>query len=230
MKEGLREGELVVANGAFKIDSALQILAKPSMMSPEGGAPPAEHAHHALAPTRPSSEKVTDKHEPGEIPDAFKKSVDGVLSSYFKVQQALSLDNLEDARKGAKELAAALDGVDMNLLKGQSHMNWMKELKNSQNGSTAITDAKDIIKAREGFLILSESMIATVNKFKTSGAQPVFRLHCPMAFDGRGADWLQNASETENPYFGSSMFKCGSVVETLVESQKKGMMEEHTHE
>jgi Cu(I)/Ag(I) efflux system membrane fusion protein len=35
---GLSEGELVVTHGNFKIDSALQIQAKPSMMNPEGGA------------------------------------------------------------------------------------------------------------------------------------------------------------------------------------------------
>ncbi len=43
VKQGLAEGELVVTNGNFKIDSALQIQAKPSMMSPTGGAPPAHH-------------------------------------------------------------------------------------------------------------------------------------------------------------------------------------------
>jgi Cu(I)/Ag(I) efflux system membrane fusion protein len=37
VKEGLSEGEQVVTNGNFKIDSALQIQAKPSMMSPKGG-------------------------------------------------------------------------------------------------------------------------------------------------------------------------------------------------
>lgn len=36
VKSGLEEGEIVVFNGNFKIDSALQIQAKPSMMSPEG--------------------------------------------------------------------------------------------------------------------------------------------------------------------------------------------------
>jgi len=36
VQEGLVEGEVVVSNGNFKIDSALQIQAKPSMMSPEG--------------------------------------------------------------------------------------------------------------------------------------------------------------------------------------------------
>ena len=38
VRNGLREGEHVVTRGNFKIDSALQIQARPSMMSPEGGA------------------------------------------------------------------------------------------------------------------------------------------------------------------------------------------------
>lgn len=42
---GLREGERVVTRGNFKIDSALQIEAKPSMMSPEGGIAPPGHQH-----------------------------------------------------------------------------------------------------------------------------------------------------------------------------------------
>ena len=33
VSKGLKEGELVVVNGAFKIDSSLQIKAKPGMMS-----------------------------------------------------------------------------------------------------------------------------------------------------------------------------------------------------
>ncbi|MFT7641706.1 MAG: Cu(I)/Ag(I) efflux system membrane fusion protein, partial [Pirellulaceae bacterium] len=37
VRSGLKEGELVVTNGNFKLDSALQISAKPSMMTPEGG-------------------------------------------------------------------------------------------------------------------------------------------------------------------------------------------------
>jgi Cu(I)/Ag(I) efflux system membrane fusion protein len=43
VKSGLAEGEIVVTNGNFKIDSALQIQAKPSMMNPEGGAVPSHH-------------------------------------------------------------------------------------------------------------------------------------------------------------------------------------------
>ncbi len=43
---GLAEGELVVTQGNFKIDSALQIQAKPSMMSPEGTPPGGPDQHH----------------------------------------------------------------------------------------------------------------------------------------------------------------------------------------
>jgi Cu(I)/Ag(I) efflux system membrane fusion protein len=43
VKEGLSQGEIVVTRGNFKIDSALQIQAKPSMMSPKGGAAPMHH-------------------------------------------------------------------------------------------------------------------------------------------------------------------------------------------
>ncbi|MCJ7729122.1 MAG: efflux RND transporter periplasmic adaptor subunit [Sedimentisphaerales bacterium] len=45
VKEGLTEGELIVTNGNFKIDSSLQIQAKPSMMSPEGQGGHQSHQH-----------------------------------------------------------------------------------------------------------------------------------------------------------------------------------------
>lgn len=45
VESGLTEGELVVTSGNFKIDSALQIQAKPSMMNPEGGHSGGGHDH-----------------------------------------------------------------------------------------------------------------------------------------------------------------------------------------
>ncbi|MHC4501188.1 MAG: efflux RND transporter periplasmic adaptor subunit [Planctomycetota bacterium] len=51
VKDGVEEGELVVTNGAFRIDSELQIQAKPSMMSPTGGSPPPGHDHGSTGKT-----------------------------------------------------------------------------------------------------------------------------------------------------------------------------------
>ena len=35
-----------------------------------------------------------------------------------------------------------------------------------------------------------------------------------LAFD-RGAEWIQAGTAIENPYFGSTMFDCGRITETL---------------
>ena len=36
-----------------------------------------------------------------------------------------------------------------------------------------------------------------------------------MAFVNTGADWFSRDAKVENPYFGSMMFSCGDVTETL---------------
>lgn len=62
---GLSEGERVVTNGNFKIDSAMQILAKPSLMAPDGGMPMTGHEHHSMqGGHRPShaTEGMTSAH------------------------------------------------------------------------------------------------------------------------------------------------------------------------
>lgn len=46
VRRGLKKGEMVVVNGGFKIDSAVQILARSSMMSIPGDRPALEHHSH----------------------------------------------------------------------------------------------------------------------------------------------------------------------------------------
>jgi len=46
VKEGVAEGDVVVTKGNFKIDAALQIRAKPSMMNPQGHAEQNGHQGH----------------------------------------------------------------------------------------------------------------------------------------------------------------------------------------
>ncbi len=210
VKDGLIEGELVVVNGNFKIDSAVQILAKPSMMSPEGGDQEPEHHHGAGSGTKAEEEPAVF-----DVPDSFKNQLDHVLEAYFKVQQALSNDTLDAARSGAGEILSALKHVDMGLLEGQAHMRWMKELERLNKIAKSISTPAAIEEARQSFSTLSELIISVVKVFGAGGRHSIIRFNCSMAFDGRGADWLQNKEGTRNPYYGVAMLMCGEQVEII---------------
>ena len=213
VREGLVEGEQVVVHGNFKIDSAMQILAKPSMMSPEGGVPVSGHQHHGDEGSMGVS-PVTGQAGLFDVPRAFTVQLKPLFDTYFHVQTALSLDANEEARGAAKDFRKALETVDMSLLQGAAHQAWMKELEDITKTVSRIITAVDIQKARSSFAMLSESMIGVAKRFG-AGSADVYRFHCPMAFNDRGADWLQNDQKIANPYFGSVMFRCGVLKETF---------------
>ncbi len=49
----------------------------------------------------------------------------------------------------------------------------------------------------------------------------IYRFHCPMAFNNKGAYWLQDNEDTKNPYFGSSMLICKDEVILLFPGKNK---------
>ena len=108
VKSGLKEGELVVTNGNFKIDSSLQIMAKPSMM------------------TAPSADEKSANTAKFQVPGKFKKHLDMIYNSYFKVQKALAIDNFNDAVAGMKNLKMMLKHINAKLLEDKTQAQWKK--------------------------------------------------------------------------------------------------------
>ncbi len=241
VKEGVELGEMVVVNGAFKLDSDLQIQAKPSMMSPEGGgaSPHAHHGHgtHTAQASHPApageETGVHDEHghhhgeaekaapaEPGaDISKAFRTSIDPVVTAYIDVQRTLADDDFEGAKKAAKLLMEKQKQPDMKLLKGDIHMEWMKRQGALQKSLTKFIDAEDINTARLYFSTVSDTMIAVTRTFATP-SDSIYHFHCPMALDDQGAYWLQDNDDTRNPYFGDEMLKCKDLVEPLFAVKK----------
>ncbi len=235
VRSGLNEGEKVVVKGNFKIDSAIQIQAKPSMMNPEGGAMAAGHDHSGTASPKSEMEhedhqqKTEDHQQKIEVPVFFKKQLDELYAAYFDLQYSLSHDQFEPIKSQAGKLVDALKKVDMKLLKGDVHNNWMKQSKSIQQSGSELKSAKDIETARKEFDRLSQTMIEIAKTFGSENS-PLLVYHCPMAFDYRGADWLQNKEGTENPYFGSAMFSCGTQTADLTPELSKKKQEAHHHE
>lgn len=206
VKSGLDEGDLVVTNGNFKIDSAMQIRAKPSMMSP----PQTEE-------TSDASPRETGKAEGFDVPDKFQEQLKGVFHAYLHIHTQLSADNLKEAKNAAGKLLDALEQVDMTLLEHEPHIAWMKQLDEVKTTAGQVREAEDLTTARAVFAQLSESLISVARTFGTGMDEPMHVMHCPMAFDNRGADWLQLSEKLKNPYYGETMLRCGEVKETLTE-------------
>lgn len=208
VKEGLKKGELVVTNGNFKIDSAIQLLAKPSMINPE--------PVNIQQPENSVPEPIKKENIAAE----FLEQLGQVNQAYFNLQYSLSHDENKKYKTDAADFLENLKKTDMNLLSHPAHEIWMKRSDNLQKYARNIQESKNIEAARALFEKLSREMIKTISQFGTDQSQDIYIYHCPMAFDNKGADWLQNKQGTENPYFGSKMFKCGTEEKTLAQKSK----------
>ena len=193
VKEGLAEGEIVVTNGNFKIDSALQIQAKPSMMSAVSG----------------------HKYEIFDVPDEYRKQLWAVTEKYLSLHEALASDDKDNASKAADNVLQALNAVEMSLLTGNAHNVWMVNSTNMKEALKTIKQANAIEPMRKGFEKLSIELIAVVRQFGVHPDKTLYKINCPMAFNNKSAVWLQMDEDIRNPYFGASMYKCGKVTEVI---------------
>ncbi|MHC4158726.1 MAG: efflux RND transporter periplasmic adaptor subunit [Planctomycetota bacterium] len=313
VRSGLNEGDMVVTKGNFKIDSALQIQAKPSMMTPEGGGSSIQVNLSAISRNQlnavlTTSERVANAFKAGELDEvhlgfaklekaikavdmkllqghshmlwmeasmllrndvvegkeaktlqaarrvieslktnisslkaklglmntkhaptrkavepAFSKQLKGVFRGYFAMHQALAKDGFKEAAAGITEINKALDSVDMKLLSGERHNIWMKQAGALKKILSDASKAGDIEQLRQGFALLSEQMFILGRQFGPPGKSTLYQLKCPMAFNNRGATWLQQDEETRNPYFGSVMLQCGSVIEVIEPANDKNI-------
>ena len=223
VRSGIEEGEQVVTNGAFKIDSELQIQAKPSMMSPEGGVAAPAHQHGG-APAGGA-----DANNPAKESDTVRNELATVYEAYFGVQMALADDDLDAARKNAVALVVAVGRVDMSFFSSSGHMQWMKLSNVLAAQSQRIADTSDIKTARDAFYTLSNATIDLERGFSHAGGKTHYLKYCPMARGGDGAYWLQSVEKTFNSYYGESMLRCGFVKDTFASTGAEGEPSHDAH-
>ncbi|MBN1511436.1 MAG: efflux RND transporter periplasmic adaptor subunit, partial [Phycisphaerae bacterium] len=198
--KGLKEGEEVVVNGSFMLDAELQIRAQPSMMMPQDPEPDGmSHENSAMKAVM--------------ISDGFRDQLQPVIEEYLAVQTALTADDLTAAAKAAGRMSEALGRASPAALDEEARSLWERQARELALSLDVLLTADALQSQRECFAALSSVMIRTLQWFEPD--QPaIFRFHCPMAFNGRGADWLQTDPETAaNPYFGAVMLTCGERVE-----------------
>jgi GTPase Era involved in 16S rRNA processing len=136
-----------------------------------------------------------------------------VFSAYFSMKDALVKDDASATSTKAKELFAAIAAVKMEAMQGNQHMTWMKFQQKLSADAEHIKGLTKIEEQRKFFIFLSKNMREVLKVFKTE--VPVYYQHCPMANNGKGADWLSLEEKISNPYMGKKMLTCGKTTETI---------------
>jgi len=230
VREGLAEGELVVSQGNLYLDSAVQILAKRSMMQPEPGGTPPGHAHGEHAPAGAEAPRPTDPDHSADarppshvqVPEPAREALNRAYDAYFAMHHALSRDQHAPTKGQAKQLLDAAEAIDKASLPDGARAEWQSLHASLRTSAEGVSAAKNMESARAAFEGVSNAMIAVAKRFGTGRRAELRVYHCPMAFDNRGARWMQDKEGLENPYFGSAMFTCGVWKESIEAGSRDG--------
>ena len=189
VRAGLVENEQVVVNGAFRLDSSMQIQAKPSMMSMRGD---------ANTFTGPSTA-------------VFRLSLSPLYGAYSELQKALAGDDPEASRRVARKLQEAIDQVNPGGLSREASVRWEEERMLLALAAKKAVESSSLASLRRHFGAISRGVLTLERTFRHAGDTIRYEAFCPMAFDNKGGSWLQIERDIRNPYFGSSMLSCGEV-------------------
>jgi hypothetical protein len=134
-----------------------------------------------------------------------------LLDDYLKLQASLAADDLSASKSALKAM-----------MEVTGHQGDLPDLIHAM----LATDSLDVIR-RPHFETLSNLLVAAVMDTPSSFPEGLLVMHCPMVYDDRGADWIQNTEPLQNPYYGAMMLKCGEV-KAKVDSLKDAEVEAAT--
>ncbi len=159
VRSGLEEGELVVTKGNFKIDSSLQIMAKPSMMTPGGGAGGAVH-DHGLAPPGEDSAPLAAV----ESPAMFRYQLKPILAAAEKVKKSVVDSDIVRAQSAFADVGKAIKEVDARELVGHAAMLWKELSMKLTNDAVEGAEAKTLKDTKR----IAEVLAHNIDSLKTS--------------------------------------------------------------
>jgi len=223
VKKGLKNGEVVATNGVFRIDASAQLIGEKSMMNPTGakgntgGMAGMDMGGGDKKKSKMSDAEMKKMKKPAKnmvmidkskIDPKFQKQLGNVIDTYINLKDALFKDDFDKAKMQTKKVKEALNNVNMLLLLGDVHNEWMKDLKTLNLQVSAIVAAKDIENQRIHFGKLGATLGKTIEKFGFQNNNKALYLeYCAM----KKAYWLSYDKVIKNPFFGDAMPTCGEV-------------------
>ena len=148
--------------------------------------------------------------------DSFNVSFNAVLSSYYELKNAFIKEDINVINKVSNTLITNTAALKLTELKADSLIvNTAKQYtQNLQDELNGLVKEADLENKRQSFQIVTNDVYDLIRTVKYDRAK-VYLQHCPMAFKNKGADWLSNSSEIENPYLPKMMLDCGVIKDSV---------------
>ena len=211
---GLTGEESVAMSGAYLLYSELILKKGINPITADLSEGVKSTANTEANPTPAPKAEASATPQSHGAPDAFKKQLTGVYEASLKLTEALVASNPSGAKAAATGVEKALTGVDMLLLKGKAHTDWMTYL-NAMNGALkTLRSANDLDKQRTAYAGFEDALYRSVKAFGVTD-KPIYRQYCPMALNNKGSYWLSDKKPIRNPYFGDQMLTCGETKEEI---------------
>ena len=193
---GLREGDAVVTEGAFALDADLQIRGGHSMMT--GGDDTTPGPYDAAI----------------EVPEVWDEGLRPIVEAYLSMQARLADDDADGARQAAVAIGEAVAAFEPTEPRNAVQA-WQPIGRHLAMHARLASEAASIEDVRTQFEPLSDQIQALLRTFGNPTERALRLAFCPMAFDNRGAEWVQAQEVIDNAYFGSAMRTCGSIRSTI---------------
>ena len=147
---------------------------------------------------------------------AFSGSFEKMLNTYYVLRDAFIKSDAGTVDLVASQFRFDVDTLIVKELKADpAIVSTAQSLKESISAEVkAMLKTPGLEEKRKSFQIISDAMYDLVRTVKYDKAM-VYQLHCPMAFNNSGANWLSSKTEVVNPYFGDKMLHCGDVVDSV---------------
>ena len=141
-------------------------------------------------------------------------SIKEIVNTYLQLKNALTKDNATDAATAGKTLETAFKNFNKTALTATQKKTFEDVEDDAREHAEHIGEnGGNIAHQREHFEILSKDIYDLLKAFGSE--QVLYKVFCPMYNDGKGAFWLSETKEINNPYLGKAMPTCGTVMEEL---------------
>ncbi len=148
--------------------------------------------------------------------DSFNLGFNALMNDYYELKNAFIKENIDAINKASNSLSTNASLLKISELKADSLIINVAKLytRNLQDELSGLIKESDIENKRMSFQIVTSDVYDLIRTVKYDKAK-VYLQHCPMAFKNKGADWLSNSSEIENPYLPKMMLDCGEIKDSV---------------